>query len=289
MTDEGCLLKPALAIEQQIHLLKERGMIISDIDIAGNFLLENNYYRLNIYFHKMMVSNNKFREGTTFSQVMDIYENDKWLRNAIIRVLEPIEIKLKTMIAYYLGRKYGPVVFYKGDICIDKDKYQEVFCKFQNEIYHNQYESVILHHKEKFGGFFPIWVIVEFLSFNTISKYFKNLNSIDKNQISKAAFKINSYYLGNWTQSLSVLRNICAHYGYLYKRELSIPINLGDLFSIVTCDNRSLFSVFIIMRRLSNTANWKNFIADLVKNSNQRNNFILDGYGFPENWLDYLS
>jgi len=49
-------LKPALTIDQQLNLLEERGIIIDDKSEAELFLIDNNYYRLNIYFHKTMVS-----------------------------------------------------------------------------------------------------------------------------------------------------------------------------------------------------------------------------------------
>lgn len=54
------MLKPALTIEQQIYLLQERGMIIDDFGEVKRFLEETNYYRLNIYFHKLMVTPDRF-------------------------------------------------------------------------------------------------------------------------------------------------------------------------------------------------------------------------------------
>jgi len=44
-------LKPALTIDEQISLLKKRGMTFVNEQKAKLFLSENNYYRLNIYFH----------------------------------------------------------------------------------------------------------------------------------------------------------------------------------------------------------------------------------------------
>jgi abortive infection bacteriophage resistance protein len=86
-------LKPALSIQDQIVLLRKRGMIIDSEPTAATFLASNHYYRLNIYFHKLMDSPDHFREGTQFSHVMANYSNDSWLRNKILPVLEPIEIK----------------------------------------------------------------------------------------------------------------------------------------------------------------------------------------------------
>ena len=70
-------------------------MIIDSEATAATFLASSHYYRLNIYFHKLMDSPDHFREGTQFSQVMAIYGNDSWLRNKILTILEPIEVKLE--------------------------------------------------------------------------------------------------------------------------------------------------------------------------------------------------
>ncbi len=96
-------LKPALSIQDQIALLRTRGMIIDSETTAATFLASNHYYRLNIYFHKLMDSPDHFREGTQFSKVMAIYGNDSWLRNKILTILEPIEVKTRTQVSHYLG------------------------------------------------------------------------------------------------------------------------------------------------------------------------------------------
>ena len=49
-------LKPALSVHDQIELLRQRGMTIDDEKKATAFLQSNHYYRLNIYFHKLMDS-----------------------------------------------------------------------------------------------------------------------------------------------------------------------------------------------------------------------------------------
>lgn len=51
-----------------------------------------------------------------FSQIVNIYENDKWFCSELLLLLEPIEIKIRTQIAYFLGLTYGPDVFYNEKI-----------------------------------------------------------------------------------------------------------------------------------------------------------------------------
>ena len=75
------ILKPPLSIDDQLSRLEKRGLIINDYEAAKIFLSENNYYRINIYFHKLMDSTNHFLEGTKLDYVIGIYNNDRWLRS----------------------------------------------------------------------------------------------------------------------------------------------------------------------------------------------------------------
>ena len=144
-------LKSAKTISEQIELLQERGIIIDNFDLASKFLESNNYYRLNIYFHKLMDLPDHFTKGTTFSQIVNIYENDKWFRSELLLLLEPIEIKIRTQIAYFLGLTYGPDVFYNEKIYKSIQRQGEIMGTFSKEIQRNPKDPVVKHHFEKYG------------------------------------------------------------------------------------------------------------------------------------------
>lgn len=282
-------LKPALSIRDQIVLLRNRGMIIDSEPTAETFLASNHYFRLNIYFHKLMDSPNHFREGTQLSQVMAIYSNDRWLRNKILAVLEPIEIKTRTQVSHYLGITYGPDVFYQKDIYKDETIWQAIQGNFSNEITRNQSDPVIKHHRAHYGGLFPIWVIIEFLSFNTLSKFYSNLQEKDKKIIAKNIYGVNDYLFGQWLHVLSVLRNNCAHYGYMYRREYPLRPIMAKAFGWDGTKNTRLFALFLVMRRLSDRRVWQDFIQIISDNEKKRPCFNLEDYGFPDDWRSYLT
>ena len=282
-------LKPALSIHDQIVLLRNRGMIIDSEPTAETFLASNHYFRLNIYFHKLMDSPNHFREGTQLSQVMAIYSNDRWLRNKILTILEPIEIKTRTQVSHYLGITYGPDVFYQKDIYKDETIWQAIQGNFSNEITRNQSDPVIKHHRAHYGGLFPIWVIIEFLSFNTLSKFYSNLQEKDKKIIAKKIYGVNDYLFGQWLHVLSVLRNNCAHYGYMYRREYPLRPIMAKAFGWDGTKNTRLFALFLVMRRLSDRRVWQEFIQIISDNEKKRPCFNLEDYGFPDDWRSYLT
>lgn len=60
------MLKPAKTIEEQINLLKERGIVINDYEFAKFFLANNNYYRLMGYAYQFKTEQKTYKENTKF-------------------------------------------------------------------------------------------------------------------------------------------------------------------------------------------------------------------------------
>ncbi len=276
-------LKPALTIDEQIKVLRSRGLIIENLEETKFFLQSNQYYRLNIYFHQFMDVDNHFKEQTNFKQIQGCYLNDRWLRNKILLLLEEIEVKAKTQIAFYLGTRYGSNAFYKKDLYKVTSYQDQIVKAFNLEILRNKKDPVILHHIQKYSGKFPIWVIVEYLTFNSISKYFSNLQEKDKIKIAKEGFNLHEKLYENWLHALSVLRNICAHYGYLYRREYTVRPKIAREFGWDEKRNNELFALLLVTQRLCEKRSWEKFLIEL-KNRTQDNEFFsLSDYGFPGN------
>jgi abortive infection bacteriophage resistance protein len=281
-------LKKPLSISDQLDLLHARGMIIDDFTKAHTFLECNHYYRLNIYFHKFMDSPDHFKDGIQFSQIISVYENDRWLRNKILSILERIEIETRTRISYYLALTYGSSALYDNSNFKDNGKYNEFLQKFNQEIAHNRQDPVVIHHQQKYGGQFPVWVAIEYLSFNTLSKLYKNLLERDKKVIANGFYKTNDYLLGQWLHVLSILRNICAHYGYLFHRKFSIRPIIPKIFKWKPSQNSKLFAQFLVISSLSDRIIWESFMQELIAAEKNREGFDLTDYGFPRDWHSYL-
>jgi len=68
--------KSPKTIEEQIELLKERGLIVKDEEKLKRYLKNISYYHFSIYF-KHFQKDNIFIEGTTFENVLNIYVFDQ--------------------------------------------------------------------------------------------------------------------------------------------------------------------------------------------------------------------
>ncbi|WP_245191610.1 Abi family protein [Lactobacillus johnsonii] len=71
-------MKEFKTIDEQIEILKDRGLIFKDTNIARRYLLTNNYYNIiNGYGKCFQVSVDTFIKGTKFDEVRNLYFFDK--------------------------------------------------------------------------------------------------------------------------------------------------------------------------------------------------------------------
>lgn len=92
--------KPPLTYQQQIELLKSRGLVFDDESKAESQLSNVSYYRLSAYmlpFKKNMHGEivNEFRYGTTWKDVYNLYVFDRKLRLLVFDAIEKIEVAIR--------------------------------------------------------------------------------------------------------------------------------------------------------------------------------------------------
>ena len=101
-------VKPFKTLDEQIDILIDRGLIIEDRLFAKKSLSMINYYRFSAYTLTLR-TDNTFYNNVTFNNVLDLYYFDKELRGLLMRVLESIEVSMRTHISYHHSKKYGPL------------------------------------------------------------------------------------------------------------------------------------------------------------------------------------
>lgn len=92
-----------MSYDDQLNLLQNRGLIISDRDTAKTYLQEISYYRLSAYFLPYQKKKDHFNQGVTFEQIMQTYSFDRDLRLLIFDCIERIEIAIRTQLIYSYG------------------------------------------------------------------------------------------------------------------------------------------------------------------------------------------
>lgn len=297
-------------LDEQVEILRGKGLIIDDVDFTKDVLLRENYFFINGYRHLFLKSqkNKVFIPGTTFSELYAMFNFDRQIRNILFKNILIIENNAKSIFSYVLSKKYG----YKEKNYLDvhnfnnsKDKVRQVndlLKKMKRQIRVNgSQHSATVHYINNYG-YVPLWIVVKVLSFGIISEFYTILKPEDQDEIADI-YKLNSSDLLIYLPILSNYRNLCAHEDILYdhRSQRCIPNNkYHSLLNIPVMDNEyiygknDLFALLIILKRmlrkddfvlLMNEISYEIDVLDGKVDTVSRNK-MLDSMGFPENFKE---
>ena len=97
------------SLEEQIEILKSKGLIIEDEIKTKEILFRENYFFISGYRHLFMKSykDREFIKGTTFDELYAVFLFDRKLRNIMFQYILVVENNIKSIISYQLSKKYG--------------------------------------------------------------------------------------------------------------------------------------------------------------------------------------
>ena len=317
-------LKSWRSIDEQIQLLHDRGMVILDREQTSHALTVIGYYRLSGYWHpyREPASNqndqllNDFLPGTQFAEVLALYNFDRSLKNLIWSGLERVEVAFRSRIGHLLG-KSGPLAH------TDPGHFRSTF---NHAAWWNTAkrrisrargrDATVDHHDQNYAGDIPLWVLTDLLDFSDVSKLYAGMTSPDQRVIAdwfgvsmtadaskSSRTKWNRHPpLANWLENLTTVRNICAHHGRLWNRQLvplGVPQRVHHLSAfadiVPTLDasrpdlwqSERVFGTICVISQLldyiepGNT--WRSDIASLVATSFPSSNYRdVTEMGFPK-------
>ena len=96
-------------LDEQIDILKNKGLVIDDVESVKEILLRENYFFVSGYRHLFMRSeqSRKFIENTNFREMYALFNFDRQLRNIIFKNILILENNIKSIIAYNLSKSFG--------------------------------------------------------------------------------------------------------------------------------------------------------------------------------------
>ena len=281
-----------------MEILKNRGLNINDENEAIDLLSKYNYFRLSGYSLTLR-KDDVFYPNVSFSNLIEIYECDMAMRKAVFYLLDDIEITLRTNVSYYFAKEFGPLGYLEKNSFSDEKSFLRFQEEYEKEIERNsKSEKFLEHYKEDYEGQYPIWVLVETLSFGMVSRLYSNLPSNLQNEIVQNGYRgITNRYLKNWLHGLVILRNICAHRGRLFNRPFPYAIKLSKQDTQMVFErnleinkvNKNLFTYILIMKKLvASQKTWENFIKELNEISTRYSFVDFKHYGFWDDWKEML-
>ncbi len=253
-------------LEEQVHILRAKGLTIPDEEYAKEILLRENYFFLNGYRHLFIESsvNRVFLPGTTFNELYSLFYFDRHIRNILFRNLLIIENNIKSIMAYHLSMKYGireEQYLSPKNFVRDADRKRQVndlIKKLKRQIRINGGQHQATQHYIDHYGYIPLWIVVKILSFGIVGEFYSILKSDDQKAIADF-FHVKREDLLIWLPILANYRNLCAHEDILYEHKaqrsiqnshyherLNIPKENGEY----VCGKDDLFALIIILKDL---------------------------------------
>lgn len=284
-------LKPPTTFAQQVQILRDRNLVIDDNDFAVDFLSRVNYYRLSGYWLTLRDAPDHFREGSSFSHVVRLYEFDTKLRHLLSGLLDCIEISARTHIAYHMAHNFGPLSYMDESLFISRETHADFMKKLQDSIENARkgQELFVEHHDTKYQGQFPIWAMVELLSFGSLSKFFGNLKRPIQKDIANHYYGVPPLYLRSWWRTLSHTRNICAHHGRLYNKRLTLSPELFPDDKTRMGNSRIFAVIFVCGIICPSDQEWLTFETSLEALMDEYEDVVeLRRVGFPPDWRRLL-
>lgn len=279
-----------MSIDEQVENLKSLGLVISDEDYAKKILNDISYFRLiKAYSLGVKPKNGKYNEGVTFEQIVELYLFNANFRQIMFAEIEKIEVNVRCRLANYVADTYG-VLGYKDPTNFINEEFHNAFLEdIEEELRRNSKAPFVRNFKENYeGGDLPIYALVEVFSFGTLSKFYKNMKNEDKKTVAKS-FGIGYTYFESWLESISYVRNICAHYGRLYNAKLPKTPILYKEYLQIGIDNKRVFGVLLCMRQiLRNDVHWNRFIDQIEVLIEKYEKVDAKTMGFPWNWKEFL-
>lgn len=286
-------LKQHKSIEEQIKLLKSRGLNISDESKAAKILENINYYRLSGYLHHFkIIGQDQYEADLTFQKLIRIYSFDNKFTRILMYALENIEETYKTRFAYTISAKYPN----NSEIYLDNSIYRSVneFNKFkklfEDEKRANHGLPFIKHHNQNYNGQLPIWVAVEIMTMGNLQSLYKNLKPIFQKAIAKT-YNTGPKQMSSWLENITFTRNHLAHFMRIFR------YNFGR--TPISCSNHGTFTgngkifdqLLLIHYMYSDSEEWNNYIiSELTRLINEYNDVVaLTDIGFPADWEKKLS
>lgn len=286
--------KPALSIDGQLDLLGQRGLSIADRARAAHYLRFIGYYRLSGYFPPFRVNpqdgDSRFRDGSSFEDVLKLYIFDRHLRVLLMDAFERIEVSIKANLANTISLQDGP--FWLSDAAnFDFGAHADILQDIQKAIGNGDGKSqhpFINHYFSRYSepGHPPCWMVMETISFGTSSIIFQRLKGAKQKPIAEA-FQLNAKVFASWLHSLTFARNVVAHHGRLWNRIFTIAPVVPHIYEPMVPKEsaKRLFMICVmiqhIMRILADGSKWPERLAGLLSGSPQ---IPIASMGFPEKW-----
>ena len=281
-------------VDEQLQILRSRGLQIDDEHSAKTFLLHNNYYRVSGYSLTLR-KNDIFSKTASFQNIVDIYQFDYEFRHILLKYIETIEVKIKSVYAYEFTKIHGATGYLNPIFFTNTNRHKEILDKAEKQKdLRLAHEAFLKHFINDLHQDIPLWAYVDLLTIADISFLYSISEQAIKERVASEfnlTMKQGADILGHHMKSMTIIRNLCAHGSRIYNRlfEQKPSLNKKEKALLLTdntgkIDNSHFYGFLLVMRRLLSQKDFKTMQEDIIALTEKYPFVRMEYYGFRRDW-----
>lgn len=285
-------MKEYKTFNQQLTVLRNRGLTVPTDGSPKRFLEQENYYNVingykDLFLQKdasgKYVVPERYIPNTHFNELKALFLFDRELRILFLKYILIFENSFKTVISHEFSKKhskpnsYLEIKNYVGDN--PKKVLQQI--SILTKTIHDKVDKngAIKHYIEEHGSV-PLWILVNYLTIGNLAYLYDILLDSDKNAIAKyysdkykkqynerSMVRLSSEDLGSALKIINLVRNKCAHDERLYNSNFG-NVRVADIARYYGCsnyDNRRIVVAIFYLKVLLNKKYFQKFSIELNK------------------------
>lgn len=283
-------MKEYKTFNQQLAILRNRGMIVPTNGIPKRFLEQENYYNVingykDLFLRKdsqgNIIAPEEYLPNTHFNELKSLFLFDRELRFLFLKYLLIFENSFKTSISHEFSKKYPKANSYLEIANYRDDDPKGVLKQISiltKTIHDNVGAKGAIKHYIEDHGSVPLWVLVNYLTIGNLSYLYSALKDSEKNTIAKYysdkytkqyktsnILRLSSADMESALKIFNLVRNQCAHDERLFNSDYKNvrTSNIANYFGITTYNNRRIVVAILYFKALLNKNYYKKFHIEL--------------------------
>ncbi|QQR88176.1 MAG: Abi family protein [Flavobacteriales bacterium] len=247
-----------LSLDRQVRMLQDRGMVVPDLEWAKVRLAHIGYCRLRPYWYTWYEPDGaalesdkivkRFRPDADFRSVIDTYRFDRELRLLVFAEIERIETSIKTTVIDVFSSALDANWYEHREHFTDPVRHAELFIAIAKSVDRRRQKEDGFVVRAKGSRYPPAWEALQDLSLGQLSKMYYNMKPGPLKKRVAEVYGLDDSVLASWLNTLTEVRNTCAHHSRLWNREILtapvIPKVVDSQRWITTPDKRSATRVY---------------------------------------------
>lgn len=214
----------SLSIDDQILLLKNRGLTFCDEENAKHVLQNVSMFRMKGYLYPLQSdkADHIYKPNATFEQALEMYRFDSDLRRLLFKRIEQIEVSIRTKFGEIMADATDHFWYTVPTNFSNSQNHAGLLNSISRELSRSDDEQIAYFFSLYTNQWPPSWMAMEVSSFGTLSLLYKCVNAGTCKRDISNYYGLRDTVFESWIHSLVYVRNICGHHSRLWNRSLRI-------------------------------------------------------------------